>query len=706
MAKNIKQVYDANPSTTLGNNDLLYAGLSPYGVTNDSAIKYSDLFAELKTGLFFSSANTVWADPNGNNSNSGIENSPFADPFAASNSLTGTVANPKLVNYNSGKYSTTSFSLKPNVSLQGNQNSVLTVTNPITLDSTWTTAAAGTKTYLSGVNSTNGMSLDWSAASLGGVTVLEMFNCTFGDTSSFIATTGHKPTILIEDCRITNPVFQSIVATIRNLHAVSTLVVEPSAGGGSTNITIVNSYLPVALTITGASGSSSTVTIQACTNISTLVVDSTFVTLLIDEASYPTGGITYSGGATSAQVSVQRGDMGSSIPFSVTAGKIIRSNGTNYIPSTATYPDTAGTAGNLMTSDGTNFVSSAPKAQPNILIGGNFDTNPWQRNVTFTSVANATYTADRFAWYQVGTGVINITKTADAPSIGSAGILVSNCLSIPVTTADASIASTDKYNLTTFIEGIDWAQAAQQALTLTFWVKSTKTGTFCISCQNSGLDRTFIAEYTVNSTNTWELKTISIAASPSAGTWSYTAGTVGLFLNFTIAAGSNFQGSTGWTTTSGTTLCTSNQVNGMDSNTNTFKLALIKLEIGTNATAYPFEPVERVQELCQRFYETSQSFESGFYFPNTDQTGGNNWTTPATGTGAFEVYIPFKVRKSIVPTITLCDNLAATGKVFKGAAGKTANSVGIGQYGFNGGTSDATSTNTMYFQFQAVSELF
>ncbi len=57
----------------------------------------------------------------------------------------------------------------------------------------------------------------------------------------------------------------------------------------------------------------------------------------------------------------------------------------------------------------------------NLIIGGDFTANPWQRGSTFTSVPNATFVADRYRWTQTGAGVIDLTKTADAPTIAQAG---------------------------------------------------------------------------------------------------------------------------------------------------------------------------------------------------------------------------------------------------------------------------------------------
>lgn len=239
----------------------------------------------------------------------------------------------------------------------------------------------------------------------------------------------------------------------------------------------------------------------------------------------------------------------------------------------------------------------------NLIIGGNFDTNPWQRGTSFTAPAAAAYTADRFLWNTVGVGVVNILKTADAPTVAQAGIFTSNCLHVDVTTADASIASGDLYTVVQVMEGYNAAQILQKPFTLSFWVKSTKTGIFCVAFVNSGNDRSYIHEYTVNSSDTWEKKTVTVPASPSAGTWNYTNGS-GLQVTFTIAAGSTYQGAGGsWISSLG--FATSNQVNGMDSTSNNFKLALIQIESGSTATPFEIRYFQEELDLCMRYFQKS-----------------------------------------------------------------------------------------------------
>lgn len=320
--------------------------------------------------------------------------------------------------------------------------------------------------------------------------------------------------------------------------------------------------------------------------------------------------------------------------------------------------DNNDTLGSSLTAVALSILSADHTALPrsnvlnrNVIIGGNFDTNPWQRQVTFTSPTTGTYTADRFVWVFVGAGAVTVQKTADAPTATQAGMFTSNCLDISTTTADASIAATDNYSLKYRVEGYDFAQIAQQPMTISFWVKATITGTYCISFTNSGSDQYYIAEYSVIASNTWEYKTITIPASPSGGTWNYTTGG-GLEIAWTIAAGSNFQGTAAAWTNSAAKTCTTNQVNGMNSNANHFKLQLIQLEQGSDASTFEIEPISRTLAKCQRYYE--KSYENATYAAAGSAVGYLFFGGASTVTGSLiRTSWTFKVNKRVTPTVTI-----------------------------------------------------
>lgn len=232
----------------------------------------------------------------------------------------------------------------------------------------------------------------------------------------------------------------------------------------------------------------------------------------------------------------------------------------------------------------------------NALVNGDF--NVAQRGTSFPAAVSGAYTLDRWLWGAVGAGVVTITRDTDVPPVGANAINTPYSLKVDVTTADAAIAATDIYHVFTAIEGFDY-RPLTNGFAISFWVKAAKTGIHCVAFRNRGLDRSWVAEYTVSAANTWEYKTLVVTTPPTAGTWDYATG-LGLFVSFVLAAGSNFQGTAGaWQ--SSNLLASSGQVNELDNTANDFKLALVNLIPGSTAAPLVPLPYEVQLARCQRY---------------------------------------------------------------------------------------------------------
>lgn len=265
----------------------------------------------------------------------------------------------------------------------------------------------------------------------------------------------------------------------------------------------------------------------------------------------------------------------------------------------------------------------------NAIINGDF--NIWQRGTSFTSVAAAAYTADRWQYGKNGAMVHNITLSTDVPTVAQAGRLFFNSLKIDCQTVDSSIGSAEYSMLSHNIEGFNFRPLAQRAITLSFWVKATKTGTYCVSFRNGGADRSYVAEYTINASNTWEYKTITTLPSPASGTWDYT-NSRGLSVDFALATGSTFQ-TTKDTWQTGNFLGTANQVNACDSTSNDFFITGVQLEAGSVATPFEYRTIQQELSLCQRYFEILPSGIIGAANSNTSYA-----------------YWAYKVQKRTIPT--------------------------------------------------------
>ena len=214
------------------------------------------------------------------------------------------------------------------------------------------------------------------------------------------------------------------------------------------------------------------------------------------------------------------------------------------------------------------------------------------------------YTLDRWAIAGSGGGVFSYQQSSVAP----AGFV--NSALITVTTADSSIAAGDYYQFRQAIEGFNvsdlgWGTANAQTITLSFWVRSSLTGTFGLSLRNGNGDRSYVATYAINSANTWEQKTVTIPGD-TAGTWTLST-TVGMYVTFSLGVGSSFE-STANSWQAGNFVATSGSVDLVGTNGATFYITGVQLEKGTQATSFEYRQYGQELALCQRYYQTSYPY--------------------------------------------------------------------------------------------------
>lgn len=281
--------------------------------------------------------------------------------------------------------------------------------------------------------------------------------------------------------------------------------------------------------------------------------------------------------------------------------------------------------------------------QKNAIINGDFDI--WQRGTSFAAIVNNALCADMWKYFKAGAVVHTVSRSTDVPTVAQSGKLSNYSLLADVTTADASMAATDYCVIAQLIEGFNWKNFAQKIVTLSFWVKSTKTGTFSIAFRNSGFDMSYVTTYTVDVSDTWEKKTITFPASPSAGTWDYTNG-IGLRIYWTLSAGSDvFNSAPGTWNASG--FADPNQVNATDSVNNNFYLSQVQLEVGGMATDFEIRSFQEEVKLCQRYYwktfplDVAPAQAAGIYTVTTFSVLADNHTA---------YYFPMPMRTT--PTIT------------------------------------------------------
>jgi len=247
------------------------------------------------------------------------------------------------------------------------------------------------------------------------------------------------------------------------------------------------------------------------------------------------------------------------------------------------------------------------------------------------SNSNNTYTLDRWV---MGTDLDN-KFTLSQSSTAPAGF--NNSLFVTSSSA-YSVPAGGFYRITQFIEGyniadLNWGTANAKTVTLSFWVRSSLTGTFGGSLYNSDGSRSYPFTYTISSANTWEQKSVTIAGDTS-GTWQTTTSS-GVAVNFSMAMGSNYLGPAGaWA--SALYVSATGSTNILATNGATWYVTGVQLEVGSTATSFDYRPYTTELQLCQRYYAF----------------GGNSFFGSYGGSSSGVIMLFYKVSMRATPTIT------------------------------------------------------
>jgi hypothetical protein len=247
----------------------------------------------------------------------------------------------------------------------------------------------------------------------------------------------------------------------------------------------------------------------------------------------------------------------------------------------------------------------------NLIING--DMSIAQRG-TVTGITASSYGGpDRFRLGMSNLGTWTISQDTDVPT--GQGFVKS--FKVDCTTADASPAGDDEGALGYRFEGqllqsLKKGTSNAESVTLSFWVKSNKTGTYIAELFDTDNSRHINKSYTINSANTWEKKTITYAGD--------TTGTLdndnarSLQLNFWLGAGANAQSGTLQTSWGTNTYANRavGQVNLADSTSNEWYITGVQLEVGTSASDFEFLPYDVNLNRCERYFQFWQGWMGMF----------------------------------------------------------------------------------------------
>ena len=250
---------------------------------------------------------------------------------------------------------------------------------------------------------------------------------------------------------------------------------------------------------------------------------------------------------------------------------------------------------------------------------------------------NGQYTLDRWQFQLSQASKFTAQQNAGAvtPPVGFKTYL-------GVTSSSAySVLTGDYFALDQYIEGFNfadmgWGTASAATVTLSFWVRSSLTGTFGGSLFNSAFNRSYPFSYTISAANTWEQKTVTIAGDTS-GTWVGSTNGIGVGVTFGLGVGTTYSGTAGAWTGSGLFSATG-ATSVVGTSGATFYITGVQLEKGSTATAFDYRPYGTELALCQRYLPA-------FMMAGIVGAGGVVRTLTMAA-----VNVPFPVQTRVAPT--------------------------------------------------------
>ena len=268
----------------------------------------------------------------------------------------------------------------------------------------------------------------------------------------------------------------------------------------------------------------------------------------------------------------------------------------------------------------------------------NGDMSVAQRGTSFSSQSGSAYHLDRFKTLANNLGTFTISQSTTVPT----GQGFAKSFKLDCTTADASPAAGDTLQFVQYIEGqnlqsLKKGTSSAEAVTVSFWVRSNKTGTYTLELYDNDNSRQISKTYTISSADTWEKKTVNFAGDTSGALDNDNA--LSFAVQWWLGAGSNSTSGTlseTWTSVTTANRVSSSQVNIADNTDNEWYITGIQMEIGTfdaNTTpSFPFESFENNLSKCQRYYQLAKIWWGGDATNGEEYRAGTQLTTEMRAT--------------------------------------------------------------------------
>jgi hypothetical protein len=287
----------------------------------------------------------------------------------------------------------------------------------------------------------------------------------------------------------------------------------------------------------------------------------------------------------------------------------------------------------------------------NRIINGDMRIDQRNAGAQLSNTTSSQYNIDRWHTFNTQNGKFTVQQNAGSvtPPAGFTNYL-------GITSNAYTMGSGDFFGVAQIIEGynfadLNWGSANAKTVTVSFWVRSSLTGTFSTGFQNAGGIFTNYT-YTINSANTWEYKTITVVP-PTTGTWNTTNGTA-LQLYWSLGGGSTYVGGTvgTWASTTPFYIQPAGCTNIIGTNGTTFYITGVQLEVGATATQFDRRSFGTELSLCQRYFQSS--FPLGTAPANgVASCGFQSSVTAYTTTDGWTAWTPFLVKMRATPTIVL-----------------------------------------------------
>ena len=289
--------------------------------------------------------------------------------------------------------------------------------------------------------------------------------------------------------------------------------------------------------------------------------------------------------------------------------------------------------------------NDAALSNRNVIVNGAMQVA--QRGTSFASVGNV-YTLDRFQMYKQNSGAaFTVTQSSVTDLEGFA-----NALKVDCTTADTSLASNEQGYVSYFAEGQDCQRLKKGhgsdavPTTLSFYVKTNKTGLYTVTMFDRDNTRKVNGSYTVADTN-WNRYSITFPADASGKLYDDNASSLDIFFNLYAGADTN-TGTlyTAWQA-SADAGSTTGQVNFADSTSNDWEITGVQLEVGSEATPFEHRLVADELERCKRYFQCSATSMNG-----GDRNASTQTDEMYFGKGESYLSLFFNPAMRAAPTVT------------------------------------------------------